>query len=439
MVFSALTIAGSDSGGGAGIQADLKTFAAHRVHGLSVVTSLTAQNTSAVRDVLDVPAGFIESQFDAIHEDFNVGAAKTGMLSRKESIMVVSKKIGPYPLVVDPVMVSESGGRLLAEDAVDTLITRLLPKALVTTPNIFEAEILSGMKITGMADVKKACKRISELGCDVVIKGGHFNGTDVLYIEEGFHIFHGAKLDGSFHGSGCAFSAAIAANLAVGFDLVGSVSNAKEFIKGALRFAYPPGKGAVRAVNPMGVGFEDSFDDVLHSVRKAVVELENLVGLRYLTPEVGINLCYARRDASSLSEVAGVSGRIIRLGDRMRSVGRVDYGVSRHVARVILAAMGHDGNIRAAVNIKYRPAVIEAIEKSGKLSISSFNREAEPEKQSTMEWGTTEAIRQFGRVPDLIYDLGGVGKEPMIRILGRDPPDIMSKLKTVLGAVDGLG
>ncbi|MFQ5800933.1 MAG: bifunctional hydroxymethylpyrimidine kinase/phosphomethylpyrimidine kinase, partial [Candidatus Hydrothermarchaeales archaeon] len=136
MVFSALTIAGSDSGGGAGIQADLKTFAAHRVHGLSIITSLTAQNTFAVREVSDVPLEFIKAQFDAIHEDFDVGAAKTGMLSTKDIIKTVAKKLGAYPLVVDPVMVAESGGRLLAEDAIETLKEELLPKAVLATPNI---------------------------------------------------------------------------------------------------------------------------------------------------------------------------------------------------------------------------------------------------------------------------------------------------------------
>jgi hydroxymethylpyrimidine/phosphomethylpyrimidine kinase len=249
MVFSALTIAGSDSGGGAGIQGDLKTFMALRVHGLSIITSLTAQNTREVLEVFNVPVDFIKSQFEAIHNDFQVGAAKTGMLSEEKIIKVVASKIGSYPLVVDPVMIAESGGRLLAEDALNALKEDLLPKASIATPNIFEAEILSDMKIRNVDDMKAAAKNISILGCDVVIKGGHLDATDVLYIGGKFHFQRGRKLRGRFHGSGCAYSAAITASLAMGFDLLTSVFNAKEFIKGSLPHSYAPGKGDIKAVN----------------------------------------------------------------------------------------------------------------------------------------------------------------------------------------------
>ncbi|MFQ5800337.1 MAG: bifunctional hydroxymethylpyrimidine kinase/phosphomethylpyrimidine kinase, partial [Candidatus Hydrothermarchaeales archaeon] len=212
--------------------------------GLSVITSLTAQNTFAVREVSDVPLEFIEAQFDAIHEDFDVGAAKTGMLSTKSIIKTVAKKVGAYSLVVDPVMVAESRGRLLAEDAIETLKEELLPKAVLTTPNLHEAEILSGMKITTTDDMKEACKRISRLGCNVVVKGGHLNAMDVLYADERFYTFKGYKIEGSFHGSGCTFAASIAANLALGFDVVVSVANAKAFIGGAIETAFSAGKGA---------------------------------------------------------------------------------------------------------------------------------------------------------------------------------------------------
>jgi hydroxymethylpyrimidine/phosphomethylpyrimidine kinase len=437
MVFSALTIAGSDSGGGAGAQADLKTFAAHRVHGLSIITSLTAQNTMAVREVSDVPIKFIEAQFDALHEDFRVDAAKIGMLSNKKIIRTVSRKIGSYPLVVDPVMVSESGGRLLDEDAISTLKDEILPKATLATPNLFEAEILSDMKITKSIDMKEACKRISKLGCNVVVKGGHLNATDILYTKKKFYSFPSEKLGGSFHGSGCTYSAAVAANLALGFDLRASVSNAKEFIKGTLETSYRPGKGDIRAVNQVRTAFEDEYDDVLRAVRGAVLELEGMGGLTALAPEVGMNLCFARKGANSIADVAGVSGRITKVGDKMRAHGNVKYGASKHIANVILAAMKFDATQRAAANIKYRPWIIERIENLGAFAMSSFDRIKEPEKMSTMDWGTGQAIKSLGRVPDLIYDLGGIGKEPMIRIIGKDPSDVSSKLRKVLEAVNG--
>ncbi len=438
MVFSALTIAGSDSGGGAGIQADLKTFAAHRVHGLCVITSLTAQNTSEVAGVSDVPLDFIEKQFDAVHWDFNIGAAKTGMLSNRSIIKTVSKKIGSYPLVVDPVMVAESGGKLLDDDAVAALVEGLLPKAVLATPNIHEAEILSGQRIKKMEDMKKAAKEISKYGCSVVVKGGHLNASDVLYTNEGYTVFKASKLEGRFHGSGCTFSASIAANLTLGFDILSSIWNAKHFIQGALETAYSPGKKDVKAVNQMRIEFEDFYDEVLLEVRKAVCELESLKGLAKHCPEVGMNICYAKKGASQLEEVAGLTGRLIRTGVGLRAMGSVEYAASKHMARVVLAAMDFDPETRSALNLKYRPRTLELVKKKTDLSVSSFDRRLDPAKGSTMEWGTREAIKALGRVPDIVYDEGGTGKEPMIRILGKDPADVISKLKMILEAVNGL-
>jgi hydroxymethylpyrimidine/phosphomethylpyrimidine kinase len=434
MVFSALTIAGSDSGGGAGIQGDLKTFMALRVHGLSIITSLTAQNTREVLEVFNVPVDFIKSQFEAIHNDFQVGAAKTGMLSEEKIIKVVASKIGSYPLVVDPVMIAESGGRLLAEDALNALKEDLLPKASIATPNIFEAEILSDMKIRNVDDMKAAAKNISILGCDVVIKGGHLDATDVLYIGGKFHFQRGRKLRGRFHGSGCAYSAAITASLAMGFDLLTSVFNAKEFIKGSLPHSYAPGKGDIKAVNQTRLAFEERFDEVLLSLRTAVCEIENIPGLNRFAAEVGINICFAKKGAGSIDDVAGVSGRIFRLDEDLRALGRVRYGASRHMARVVLSAMGFDADFRSAMNIKYSPTLIDRAEEAGDLDVSFFERDDEPSGASTMDWGTQNAIERAGKVPDLIYDRGGVGKEAMIRILGRHPEEVVAKLRKVIGA-----
>jgi hydroxymethylpyrimidine/phosphomethylpyrimidine kinase len=405
-----------------------------RVHGLSIITSLTAQNTREVLEVFNVPVDFIKSQFEAIHNDFQVGAAKTGMLSEEKIIKVVASKIGSYPLVVDPVMIAESGGRLLAEDALNALKEDLLPKASIATPNIFEAEILSDMKIRNVDDMKAAAKNISILGCDVVIKGGHLDATDVLYIGGKFHFQRGRKLRGRFHGSGCAYSAAITASLAMGFDLPTSVFNAKEFIKGSLPHSYAPGKGDIKAVNQTRLAFEERFDEVLFSLRTAVFEIENIPGLNRFAPEVGINICFAMKGARSIDDVAGVSGRIFRLDEDLRALGRVRYGASRHMARVVLSAMGFDADFRSAMNIKYSPTLIDRAEEAGGLDVSFFERDDEPSGASTMDWGTQNAIERAGKVPDLIYDRGGVGKEAMIRILGRHPEEVVAKLRKVIGA-----
>ena len=250
----ALTIAGSDSGGGAGIQADLKTFAALGVHGVSVVTSITAQNTLAVRETFDLPVRFIKAQFDAIHEDFDVRAAKTGMLGNNEIVEIVAREVGRYPLIVDPVLRAESGAELLEEGAVEVLKNELFPKALLVTPNIFEAEVLSGLKIKDTEDVREACRIISRCGCNVVIKGGHLEATDVLYYKGRFYEFEGEKVSQRVHGSGCIFSSAITAGIAKGGDLLSAVREAKVFTTKAIVSASKPGRGA-RVASQLGLKF----------------------------------------------------------------------------------------------------------------------------------------------------------------------------------------
>ena len=245
----ALTIAGSDSGGGAGIQADLKTFAAFGVYGLSVITAVTAQNTIGVRAVQEIDPAVITAQLDAVAEDFSIGALKTGMLSSAAIIEAVVDGITRHelqPLVVDPVMVAKSGDRLLRQDAVDALRRKLLPIARVVTPNIPEAEVLAGRAIRNREDRVLAARRIMEFGARaVVIKGGHSGEdpvVDLLVDQEGVHEYRASRIaTTSTHGTGCTFGAAIAAGLAKGMDLAGAVGQAREYLSRALAAA--PGLG----------------------------------------------------------------------------------------------------------------------------------------------------------------------------------------------------
>ena len=245
----ALSIAGSDSGAGAGIQADMKTFAAFGVYGLTVITAITAQNTAGVRAVQEVDAGVIAAQLDAVADDFAIGALKTGMLSSAAIIETVAAGIERHrlrPLVVDPVMIAKSGDRLLREDAVDALRRRLLPLAHVVTPNIPEAEVLSGRSVRTRDDRVAAARAIMELGARaVVIKGGH--GTDdpivdLLVDGQGIHEYRAPRImTTSTHGTGCTFSAAITAGLATGLDLPHAVAEARDYVSRALASA--PGLG----------------------------------------------------------------------------------------------------------------------------------------------------------------------------------------------------
>lgn len=245
-----LTIAGSDSCGGAGIQADIKTFSAHKVYGMSIITAVTAQNTQGVFAVQDVSAEVIQRQIEAIFEDITVDAIKVGMVSRTETIKIIAETLGKYTiknLVVDPVMVSKSGFHLLHPEAKEALITYLLPMATVVTPNLPEAEIIACTSIKTLEDMKRAAELIHKMGPEyVLVKGGHLNGDaiDVLYDGVEFIYYNSPRIDTkNTHGTGCTLSSAIAANLAKGLSTATSIEKAKRYISIAIENSFSIGKG----------------------------------------------------------------------------------------------------------------------------------------------------------------------------------------------------
>lgn len=434
----ALTIAGSDSGGGAGIQADLKTFAALGVHGMSAVASVTAQNTVGVYETYDLPPELIAKQIDVVVEDIGVDAAKTGMLHSKEIIEVVAGKIAKhgFPTVVDPVMMAEVGAPLIQEDAVDTLREKLIPVAEVVAPNILEAQALTGIEIETVEDMRKAAVEISKFGAAaVVVKGGHLKqekAVDVLYYDGDFFTFEADKYrDVGIHGAGCTFSAAIAAQLAKRMGVPEAVKTAKDFITQAIRFCLDVGRG-VKPVDPLAIiNLQLEKQKVLENVERAMDKFVSHPLSVKLVPEVGVNIAMALPKAESINEVVGLSGRIVKVGRAVQAVGEPVLGGSGHVGRVVLAAVDLDPSKRAAMNIRYGEDVLAAVRKLG-LKIGSFDRGQEPEKVSTMEWGTKTAIKEAGHVPDLVYDLGAVGKEPMIRLLGSDAETVVETALRVL-------
>lgn len=246
-----LTIAGSDSGGGAGIQADLKAMSANGVYGMSVITAVTAQNTEEVTDVFELPPTIIASQLDAVFDDFDVAAVKTGMLSSSAIIDVVVRMLGPQKvtnLVVDPVMISKSGHPLLQPEAIDAVKTKLLPLALVVTPNVHEAQQLAGIEISSLADARRAAKVIHQFGCKhVLIKGGHLlaeRATDLLYDGRFFNVLKGEFIETRHtHGTGCTFASALAAHLARGQSVLDSAQAAKTYVTEAIRHGLAIGHG----------------------------------------------------------------------------------------------------------------------------------------------------------------------------------------------------
>jgi hydroxymethylpyrimidine/phosphomethylpyrimidine kinase len=443
MIKRALTIAGSDSGGGAGIQADLKTFASLGVHGMSVITSITAQNTYEVRAVFDLPLNIIEAQFRAVAEDIGVDASKTGMLSNSDIVKLVANLVKNYglPVVVDPVMIAKSGASLLKEEAVEALMRYLIPVATVVTPNKFEAERLAGLSINSLSDAKKAAKYIvEELGAQaVVLKGGHIEGdesVDILYYSGTFKEFRAKRIHTkNTHGTGCSFSAAITAELAKGKPIDEAVKIAKMFITTAIEHGLQLGRGS-GPVNPiawLATPAEKFF--VLENLQRAVEILEESGHLvSTLVPEVGMNIVMAlpKPYAKGLDSVAGVMGRIVRVGGKVKAVGPIAFGASRHMARAVLKAMEFDERFRAAANIRFDEELIEIAKGLG-YSVSFYDRSQEPVEIKSVEgatipWGVEQAVTRVKRVPDVIYHKGDWGKEPMINVFGFTAVDVAEKI-----------
>ena len=423
-----MTIAGSDSGGGAGIAADLKTFAALGVHGTCAITSVTAQNTTGVINAFDLAPTAVSAQVEAVCTDMDVRWAKTGMLASSGIIREVAAGVKKHglSLVIDPVMAAEAGGDLLRKEALSTLIEELLPLCKVTTPNAAEAGAIAGIPVKTREDAKKAARKIVDLGAGaVVVTGGHLDATDLLYEADTdtFTRIPGDFVKGGTHGTGCTYSAAMTAYLARGESLETAALEAKKFVVQAIQRSIPAG-GGVNPVNPIGKTLEEMERyRVLRDVKAAVSILTESPDFAKLVAEVGCNIGMGIPGAEACKDVAAVEGRIVRHRNRAVPVGCVDFGASRHVARIILAALRYNPRVRAAVNVRYSEKVLTACREMG-LTDSSFDREKEPENVSSMDWGTAEAIRVYESVPDMIYDEGSTGKEPMVRLLGKSATEV---------------
>ncbi len=438
-----LTIAGSDSGGGAGIQADLKTITSLGGYGMSVVTALTAQNTVGIQGILEVPGPFVGKQIDSVLSDIGADAIKTGMLANAEIVNTVCTKIKQYrveKVVVDPVMISKSGAPLLNKEARNALTERLIPLAFVVTPNLSEAAVLSRLRVRSLEEMKKAAHRIHQLGArHVVVKGGHLRGNaiDVFYDGKRSCEIGGPRIEKrNTHGTGCTFASAIATLLARGETVEEAVKKAKGFITAAIQSGLSLGRGT---------GPTNPFAYVLREMERyrVIQELKNAVDLLkkenmgHLIPEVSSNLGYALPQAEGVEDVAAFPGRIIRWKESVILLGDPEFGSSRHVANIILTVMRFNPEYASAMNIRYSKESVIRFKRSGFL-VGHFDRRPEPRKVkgmegSSLEWGVGEVLKKSKRVPDFIYDEGDIGKEPMIRVLGRNPMEVVKKILKAAG------
>ena len=436
-----LTIAGSDSGGGAGIQADLKTITVLGAYGMSVITAITAQNSLGVKAVKGIDPEIIEKQIDCIFEDFGADAVKTGMLSDAEIVGRVAKRLKEYRvknLVVDPVMVAKSGDYLLDKKGRIALREKLLPLAFLIAPNLYEASELTGIRVDSLPKMKTAAKAISGMGAkNVLIKGGHLRGdaVDILYDGYGFHEFREKRIDTVHtHGVGCTLTAAIATFLARKYNLHVSIGKAKNYVTQAIKGAFPLGKG----ISPVN-HFADIAQRLYNSGRfellkeiKDAVEILKVEKISELIPEVGSNLAFCLPGARDFNDVGAVPGRIIKLNYDVITVAEPEFGASTHVGKIVLTLNRFDEAFRSAMNIKFTEEILKACKSLG-FKIAEFSRKKEPKKVrvkegKSLEWGVDEVLKRSGEMPDIIFDRGGIGKEAMIRVTGKDPADVANKV-----------
>jgi len=415
----------------------VKTFSSFGVHGMAVITAVTAQNTMEVRGIQDIGEDMIRKQIEAVADDIGVDAAKTGMLSNAAIIKAVSSTLKKYdfPLIVDPVMIAKSGALLLKEEAIESLKEEIIPLAKIITPNKMEAEKIAGIKIRNKEDMIKAAKEIERMGAEyVLIKGGHMRGknaTDILYHRGITKEYSSPWQDGCTHGTGCSFSAAITANIAKGMEVYEAVRIAKEFITLGIKYGIKIGKGhcPVNQIAYMQIPYEKWI--VYSNLKKSVEEILKCEDFINFIHEVGTNFAYSlpKEYADGINDVAAIDGRIVR-GEKAAIKGEIKFGASRHLARAVLKAMEYDENVRAVMNIKYEDRIIEAAKKI--FSVSFYDRSEEPEEVkkkegATIPWGIEYAIKKAGKMPDIIYHRGDIGKEPMILIFGRSPSNVVEK------------
>jgi len=441
-----LTIAGSDSGGGAGIQADLKTIAMLGGYGASVITALTAQNTVAVTGIHAPSAKFVALQLKTVLDDIKVDAAKTGMLFSAPIIEALAALLEQktFPLVVDPVCVATSGGKLLQDEAVEAMLDRMFPLADLLTPNLPEAELFTGMKIKSREDIFLAGKLLLKMGPKaVLIKGGH---ADSLAVTDWFMKPGAAPIPfmqrrvgtDCTHGTGCTLSSAIATGLARGLEMGAAILRAQKYLNLALQAGYPIGEGGGPPNHLAPWIKERARADVLASVDDLGRRLAARPGLREMLPSGRANVAVAVAFADSLKDVAGFSGGFITtVRGKVDVVGYPEFGASVRAASLLLSARRIRPELHCAMALGGGGAVLGAL-KSLDMEMAWMDWEGRPDYVTSEdgrfeEWGGLAALKAHA-TPDKVRalgDPGGMGREPAVYVLASDMAELIMVLRAI--------
>jgi hydroxymethylpyrimidine/phosphomethylpyrimidine kinase len=444
----ALAIGGLDPITGAGLYSDVKTFSMMKVLPLALATCLLIENSSGVKNVVPFAHELVRLQLKEILEDCTPQAIKIGLVYNSDVVELLAKELPKEPpVVLDPILKSWDGKDLITAEGLKSLIELLIPRSTVVTPNALEASTLSGVDIRDLDSAKEAARKIADLGAKcVVVKGGHTSfkkAVDILFYQGEFLVVEKERLfEEPFHGLGCVFATSFAAFLAHGLEVPEAFIQTSHFIAHAMKGSYRL-RGRVRIANPLELYYK-SLDvvRVIENMCKALELIESMKGLEELTPEVGVNIAMCLRNPESLEDVCGIEGRLRPVRGFLRAQGLIKFGESRHLGSMLIEVNKKWPSIRACMNIRYSEDVLRALRELG-FKLSSFDRAKEPLKVKLKEgmslrWGAQEAIRSLIEEPDAIYDLGDLGKEPMIRIFGKDALDVVRKVELVVSKLKEL-
>lgn len=428
-----LAIGGSDPSSGAGIQSDVLAAKALGANCFSVITAVTAQNSRKFSYAEPVSAKAIGAQIDSVLSDFDVDAITIGMLYDITTIRTVHSRLKntKIPIILDPVIRSTTGGVLLKKDAIALLKKLLIPICHTITPNVAEAELLSGTKIRLHTDLVSAAKALSSLGAKNVIITGHIDKnkiSDFVFDGTRHESISGKKILGQNHGSGCNFAVAVSFCVAKKKNIFDCAKFAKQFTYESIRSAQRLG-GGLKITKP-------SPDPIQRELEASIKKFEALKEIHDYIPECQTNFVFAKPKAKSTADILGVSGRIVRAGQQVVTAGSLEYGGSKHVASAVLTMQKKFPKICAALNIKFDEVTIKKFAKT-RAKIASYNRFLEPKsskqkENSSISWGVSQAIQNLTTPPDIIYHKGDFGKEPMIIVFGTTPDSIIQKIAKIL-------
>ena len=428
-----LSIGGSDPSSGAGIQSDLRIFSTDNVYWLTVITAITGQNTLKFGKVEPVSVNILKNQLQLVLSDFKIDGIKIGMVYDSEIIKIIYQQLKKLkiPIVVDPVIKSTTGGELLKKSAIKDYQKYIIPLATVITPNKYEAEILSKTKINSKNIPEKTAKVIQKMGAkNVSITGIQTNEnkiSDFIFEKSEKYVISSNKISKINHGSGGNYASAILFSLAKNKSIKESLRFAKQYTYDSIKNAKKIGKGiAITDINKK--------DSIERELSESIQKFTGIKNIYKNIPECQTNFVYSKKNPKSIKEILGISGRIVKAGKKVIVAGDLEYGGSKHVATALLTVNKKFPQIQSAINIKYQNTTISKIKKL-KFIVSRYDRSQEPidvkNKGSTIEWGIKSAIKNLKESPDVIFHIGGFGKEPMIIIFGDTPKKILKKISKI--------